>query len=152
MSTNKDGIKINLNKGKKLQEALVDWYKIKYKALVLKGKIFYDGIVLKKSPMIDNGNYIIIEIRLKKSLFSAKLDQICVYEVSLKKPLKEGEKIILHLPQDLKLQFTPEDVLSLDGLDGMICEYFNKDLMILKKLRPIRSIRDFLDKRKLIKK
>lgn len=152
MPTNKDGIKINLNKGKKLQEALVDWYKIKYKALVLKGKIFYDGIVLKKSPTIDDGNYIIIEIRLKKSLFSAKLDQICVYEVSLKKPLKDGEKIILHLPQDLKLQFTPEDVFSLDKLDNIICEYFNKDLMILKKLRPIRSIRDFLDKRKLIKK
>lgn len=152
LDTNSILRRVNLRKGKKLQKALIDWYKVKYKSMVLPGKIFCDGIVLKKNPLNDNGGYIIIEIKLKKFLFFKKLDHIYVYDVNLKHPIKEGEKIVLHLPEDLKIQFIPYYVSALDELDLIICEYFNNKVKILKHRYRAGSIGSFLEKQKLTKK
>ena len=139
--------KIKLYKGKKLQKALIDWYKTKYNVMVPEGKCFFDGIVLKKNPVNDDGTYLVIEVELSGWWIFKRAEYLKVYDVTAEKPLKH---IVIHIPNDLVAKFKPDSTRHLDQLDYLICRYFGREPKIHKKRYRSESIEKFLESRELL--
>lgn len=144
--------KVKLRKGKKLQKALLEWYKIKYGVMIPRARVFCDGVVLRKNPAHDDGSYLIIEIETVGKWIFKRVDRILVYQAQTKTPLQPGDKITLHLPDDQILNFKPYDLMPLEELDFLICRYLGREPKIHKKRLSNRKLENFLESRNLLKK